>query len=73
MKLYPRAASAPHSRRFVTCCLISPALVLLLFLTACDDAPAIEAIEGTVAALSTGSAQQAGEIAAQAAAQAAEN
>jgi len=55
-----------HSRRVVTCCLISPALLLLLFLTACDDAPAIEAIEGTVAALSTGSAQQAGEIAAQA-------
>ena len=46
--------------------LVLPALVLLLWGTACADAPADEALEGTVAALATRSGQQAAEIAAQA-------
>ena len=52
-------------RRFASHCLI-PLALLLLFVTACDDSPTTDAIEGTLAALSSGSAQQAAAISAQA-------
>ncbi|HEX6383637.1 MAG TPA: hypothetical protein VF177_03105 [Anaerolineae bacterium] len=53
-------------RRFFGRWLIAVGLVLLLFVTACDDAAATDAIEATLAALSSQSAQQAAEISAQA-------
>jgi len=52
--------------KFFGHCLILPALLLLLFVTACADSPATDPIEGTVAALASRSAQQAAEISAQA-------
>jgi hypothetical protein len=51
--------------RFSTHCLISLAAALF-FITACNEAPSIEPIEGTVSAISTQSVQQATAISAQA-------